>query len=409
MSTTPADAILIQGSVDQTPPPAGYIRFDNAGQRANFLDIPTLAILTPVNPQPDSRENCLVDVGAQFRFSDYPAPIPLPVGTPVGRPVPPRKPAGLYGNDGTPLVPPQMPGQVAKLSGQSTDGFTYSLSLDPFSLAATQPVTGSHAWAGVCLSLAKTTTGDTSTRPPVLQFGISYNPLQSQFGVFIQCNNVILSILATMEFLYQQEETTVVAVLKRSLTYYDQSFGDQTINMDGNSTDPEIYLPIAGILWPYTNLFGFFAPALAYIASQTGDTLPEPQSAPLSTLAHLQYLYNPGLKYPPAWTLQQFITNATAQIGPLLGPFAAEFLPPGDSGIQPWIDAARWMGWVLMEGAGKPALTTALTAQYDFWKNYVPSGGGKPNPLPIDKALPVQQAGVKGQHALAGEPGTYKY
>lgn len=56
MSATPANAILIQGSVDQTPPPAGYIRFDNAGQRANFLDIPTLAILTPVNPQPDSRE-----------------------------------------------------------------------------------------------------------------------------------------------------------------------------------------------------------------------------------------------------------------------------------------------------------------------------------------------------------------
>lgn len=412
MSTTPAEAILIQGSVNHSAPPAGFLRLNNAGPTANFLDLPISRILSPnpVNPTPNSVLSCLVDVGAQFRFSDYPAPVPPPVGTPVrpGRPTPPRQPSGLYGSDGTALVPPQTPGQVARLSGESSDGFTYSLSLDPFSVAASHPETAAKAWGGVCLSLSKTKTGESPAQSPVLQFGISYNPLQSQFGVFVECNNVSLGILATMELLYQQEEMIISAVLKRSITYHSESFGEQTITMDGNSTDPAIYLPIAGVFWPYTEIVGFFEPAFAYIASQTGNTLPEPQSPPLSVLAQLQYLHNPGLKYPPSLSLDQFIASATAQIGPLLGLFAAEFLPPSDSGIQPWIDAARWMGWVLMEGAGRSALATALTAQYEYWKNYVPSANGLPKQPTIDKALPIQQAGVKGQRVLAGEPGTQK-
>jgi hypothetical protein len=356
---------------------------------------------------PNSVLSCLVDVGAQFRFSSYPAPalIPLPIVKAV--PGPPLQIAGLYGNDGTVLVPNQPPGQITELSGKARDGFTYSLSLDPFSVAASNPVTVANSWAGVCISLSKTKPGDTSAAP-VLQFGLSYNPLQSQFGVFVECNNVSLGILATMELLYQQEEVTISAVLKRSITYFSDLFGAQTIDMNGDSTDPAIYLPIAGVFWPYTELVGFFEPALAYIASQTGNTLPEAQPTPLSVLAQLQYLHNPGLKYPPSWSLAQFIANATAQIGPALGSFAAEFLPPSDSGIQPWIDAARWMGWVLMKGAGMPALETALTAQYDYWKNYVPSAGGVLQPPPKDQALPVQQAGVEGQRVLAGEPGGQK-
>jgi hypothetical protein len=423
MSVTPAEAILIQGSVNQSAPPPGYLRLSNAGPLTNFVDLPISGILSPnpLNPKPNSVLSCLVDVGAQFRFSAYPAPtIPLPIGKAVpgslpigtpGRPVspvpPPRNP-GLYGSDGTVLAPNQPPGQITQLSGKASDGFTYSLSLDHFSLAASDPVTAADSWAGVRISLSKTKTGENSAPPPVLQFGFSYNPLQSQFGVFVECNNVSLGILATMELLYQQEEVTISAVLKRSITYYSDLFGAQTIDMNGDSTDPAIYLPIAGVFWPYTELVGFFEPALAYIASQTGNTLPEAQPTPLSVLAQLQYLHNPGLKYPPSWSLAQFIANATAQIGPALGLFAAEFLPPSDSGIQPWIDAARWMGWVLMKGTGMPALETALTAQYDYWKNYVPSAGGVLQPPPKDQALPVQQAGVEGQRVLAGEPGGQK-
>lgn len=413
MSTTPAKAILIQGSVNRSAPPAGFLRLSNAGPGANFLDLPISGILSPnpLIPTPNSVLSCLVDVGVQFRFSNYPAPSPvLPVGTP-GRPIrptPPRQISGLYGSDGTPLVPPQTPGQIARLSGEANDGFTYSLSLDPFSVAASNPVTAAKAWAGVCLSLSKTKTGETPANSPVLQFGISYNPLQSQFGVFVECNKVSLGILATMDLLYEQDQVIISAVLKRSITYQGELFGEQTTTMNGDSTDPAIYLPIAGVFWPYTEIVGFFEPAFAYIASQTGNTLPDPQSTPLSVLAQLQYLHSPGLKYPPSWSLDQFIANATAQIGPLLGPFATEFLPPSDSGIQPWIDAARWMGRVLMEGAGRSALATALTAQYDYWKNFVPSTGEASPPTPKDKALPVQQAGGKGQRVLGGEPGTQK-
>jgi hypothetical protein len=144
------------------------------------------------------------------------------------------------------LVPPQTPGQIARLSGEASDGFTYSLSLDPFSVAASNPVTAAKAWAGVCLSLtktlSKTKTGETPANSPVLQFGISYNPLQSQFGVFVECDKVSLGILATMDLLYEQDQVIISAVLKRSITFQGELFGEQTTTMNGDSTDPAIAL-----------------------------------------------------------------------------------------------------------------------------------------------------------------------
>src|ERR1700690_4158543 len=109
MATTPAEAILIQGSVNHSAPPPGYVRLNNAGPLKNFVDVPVSEILSPnpLNPMPNSVLSFLVDVGAQFRFSSYPAPAPVPLPIVKEVPGPPLQIAGLYGSDGTVLVPNQ--------------------------------------------------------------------------------------------------------------------------------------------------------------------------------------------------------------------------------------------------------------------------------------------------------------
>jgi hypothetical protein len=216
---------------------------------------------------------------------------------------------------------------------------------------------------------------------------------------------VTLGIRAHMELVYTPDvaaPTGAVASLERTLVYHDDLLGSQTISMDGRATDPAIYLPIAEVFWPYTEMIGFFAPALAYLAAQTAATLPPPAGTPLSVLAQLQYGNNQGLEYPPALNLSQFVAAAMAQVGPAIGPFAAAFLRASDGGIQPWVDAARWMGWVLAKGTGVPALESALAAQYNYWKAYVPQQGpGGPKPV-SDKPLPVTQPPGPGQRVWAG-------
>ena len=164
------------------------------------------------------------------------------------------------------------------------------------------------------------------------------------------------------------------STLSRDLTYYKNPFGKQTLAMDPESTDPAMYLPISAAFWPYLQRVGFFAPALRALASQTADQLAPPAKPPLHTLASLQ-AYNP---------LQAFVSNSISLVGPALGPFAASFIPPNDSGAAPWIDAARWLGWVLMRSQN---LTSAFTSQYEYLTSIVPAtGGAGSHKLPIFKA-----------------------
>ena len=395
-STTPANSITIQGDISLIAAPPGYLRVNNKGPEENYLDIPTGGITLRkhyIPPPPGSPVEYVVDVIAQLRFSDYPQPITttapvIPVHRGGGLP------QGLYGIDGTPLkANNNNPGQLTSLTGTSKDGVMYSLAL---STSPTASPREKSSWAEVWITLSKGASKN-SPAPPPLTFSITYNPLLSLLGVGVLCNNVTLAVRAQSQLIYDprtQKVSDEVASLERILTYNNDFFSRQTVSMDGASTDPGIYLPIAGVYWPYTDIIGYFAPALAYLAAQTADTLPPAQPTPLYVLAQLQYGNNPGLKYPPSENLDQFINNSISQIGPALGPFAAEFLPPDDSGIQPWIDAASWMGWVLAKGVGVVSLKGALTEQYNYWKNFVPSVGktGETGNPPPNKDLPVGPA-----------------
>jgi hypothetical protein len=108
-STTPANAIEIQGQVGLTVPLAGFLRVVNPGPETNFLDIPTDKILSP-SP-----------------FHKPPATVPVLVG-----PVHPGagSPPGLVDHNGKPLQVKTVSGQITQLSGSTGDGTTYTLTLN---------------------------------------------------------------------------------------------------------------------------------------------------------------------------------------------------------------------------------------------------------------------------------------
>ena len=81
----------------------------------------------------------------------------------------------------------------------------------------------------------------------------------------------------------------------------------------------------------------------------------------------------------PSTTLAEYLPQQTAWIGPALGPLIAEFVSPSVSSAVALKQAAQWLGWVLVQGPGKPDLNSALTAAYEAYQALVNRNqGGAP-------------------------------
>jgi hypothetical protein len=416
MPPTPATSFLLEGTVTAPATSDLYMRLRQPGPVTQFVEFLVADIAdTTLGPfPPNSRATELVNFNSNLHFSDYPlpgavvapvqpiAPIhPIPVSRfaepasapgpgPTPSPGPGPKPLpieptgpihpipipipveGFVGNDGTPITVKETSGQVTQFSGESKDNHNYVLTLETFSSSAAGVAPNLKPWCAARMSV--TDNGDDP-----LQFGIAYCPLEEQFDIFLERENVSIGIGADLQPLALQPDGSVLgsANLTRDLTYYGNSFGAQTLGMNAEATDPAMYLQIAAAFWPYLTRIGYFAPALNALANQTAGQVAPPAKPPLVTLASLQ-AYNP---------VQTFVTNSIALVGPALGPFAASFIPPNDSGNAPWIAAARWLGWVLMQGTGSENLMSAFTAQYDYFTSIVPPANpGGSHKLPIYKA-----------------------
>lgn len=416
MPPTPATSFLLEGTVTVPATSNLFMRLRQPGPVTQFVEFLVADIADPTlgTSQANSKTQELVNINSNLHFSDYPlpgpvvgpvepiAPIhPIPVSRfaepasapgpgPTPSPGPGPKPLpiepiapihpipipipaeGFVGNDGTPITVKETAGQITQFSGESKDNHNYVLTLETFSSSAADVAQNLKPWCAARMSV--TDNGDDP-----LQFGIAYCPLEEQFDIFLERLNVSIGIGADLQPLALQPDGSVLgsANLTRDLTYYGNSFGAQTLQMDSEATDPAMYLPIVAAFWPYLSRIGYFAPALVALASQTAGQVAPPAKPPLATLASLQ-AYNP---------VQTFVTNSIALVGPALGPFAASFIPPNDSGNAPWIAAARWLGWVLMHGAGSANLTSAFTAQYEYFTSIVPpSGPGGSHKLSIYKA-----------------------
>jgi len=386
MPATPATSFLLQGTVSTGT--SGYIRLVGKGPATRYVEfLATANADTALGPFPvGSIATYLVEVATELHFSDYSLPGTPPVTIPI-TPVHPGGPApsGFEGSDGTVLTVNRTSGQVTGFSGKAKNGSTYSLTVETVSSSGGDVQTALKPWVAAKVSLAKDADAP-------LEFGLAYSPLNRQFGVFVARANVSLGVATNLQPLVVEANGSFagLAALSRDIAYYEDSYGAQPSSMAAGSKDPEMYLPITAAFWPFTERFGFFAEALRTIASQTADQLAAPAEAPINVLASLQY--------NPALTSQQFVQAAIASVGPAIGPFAAEFVPPTDTGAQPWLDAARWLGWVLMKGTGNVVLTTALTAEYTYFKSLPPPSTGGSTKIPVYKP-PSQQLSPASQIA----------
>jgi len=396
MPPTAATALLLEGTVTVPATSALYVRLRQKGPLTQFVEFlqSDLADPSTVIPPPNERFQNLVKIDSSLHFSDYPLPqaVPLP-GRPIDpihrgpapQPPSPSAPAGpiepihpiplpsaeFLGNDGTVLTANRTSGQVTTLSGKSKDGHNYALTLQPFSSPAAGVAPNFKPWCSVRISV--TDNGDDP-----LQFGFAYCPLEQQFDIFVERLNVSAGIAVNLQQLALQQDGSVLgtAGLTRDLTYYKNPYGTQIVQMNPETTDPTMYLPISAAFWPYLQRIGFFAPALRTIASQTADQVPPPAKPPIHTLASLKW----------EDTVQAFVANSIALVGPALGPLAASFIPPNDSGATPWIDAARWLGWALMKGTANPNLTAAFSGQYGYLSSLVTPSHPPSGKIPIFKA-----------------------
>jgi hypothetical protein len=295
-------------SVFQEPPltvPATsnlFIRLRQEGPLTQFVEFLEADLADPavVPASPNTKATELVKIDSSLHFSDYPLPgtAPLPIGPivpihpgpaplPVG-PIAPIHPepvpsGGFVGNEGTVLTVTRASGQITILSAESKDSHKYVLTLETFSSTAADVPPNFKPWCAARMSLS-----DNGDAP--LQFGFAYCPLEEQFDIFLERQNVSTGIAVNLQPLALQPDGSILgtATLSRDLTYYKNPFGTQTLAMDPESTDPAMYLPISAAFWPYLQRVGFFAPALRALASQTADQVAPPAKPPLHTLGSLQ-------------------------------------------------------------------------------------------------------------------------
>ena len=159
----------------------------------------------------------------------------MPVGpiVPIHRPAPPQ---GFVSDDGTLLTVTRASGQITGFCAESKDSHKYALSLETFSSPAADVSPNLKPWCAARMSLS-----DNGDDP--LQFGFAYCPLEEQFDIFLERQNVSTGIAVNLQPLVLQPNGSILgsATLSRDLTYYKNSFGTQTLGMDPESTDPVSY------------------------------------------------------------------------------------------------------------------------------------------------------------------------
>jgi hypothetical protein len=392
MEPNDVNSFLLEGTQSGPSPNAGFTRLTSKGPLTQFVEFRSIDRADPkVGPfPPGSHATYLVKNTSELHFSDYDVPPPaaapvFPAG-PLKRGAPPAPaPAGEYlASDGTILKPTITNGQITGFSGKSKAGDTYALSVHTGASRGPKNLTKDQTWVTARINITKTGDNTKNGGEPLI-FGFSYSPLYVFFSVFLEQGEISTGINLDYHALVSngQGGSEGPASAARGLTYYGDSYSLQILPVDAEQNDPKIYLPARLAMWPFLERAAFFAPALRTIAAETAGTLPV-SAHPLASIGSLPVVW-------PA-AIDTYVTQTLAVVGPALGPLAASFVPPPDSGIAGMDDAARWLGWILMRGSGSPNLVAAIEGQYNYWKAQVPPAGAPRGALPVWKAPSPQLA-----------------
>lgn len=380
MALNDVDSFLLEGTQNPPSPNPGFIRLTTKGPVSQFVEFRSADNADPaLGPfPPNSHATYLVKNTSELHFSDYelpPPPPPPPVITgPIKiKPQPPTPPGQYLSSEGSLLNPIATNGQITGFRGTTKAGDNYVLSAETSASRGTGKNIGYTPWVGARIGI--TSNGNNND---ILWFGFTYSPLYDYFSVFLDHCNVSNGISVDLSGLVGNGVggSTGSASVARSMLYYGNSYSLQTLQVPADQNNPQIVLPARLTMWPFLDRAAFFAPALKSIATEKAASLVS--AHPLSALGSLPVVW-------PA-TVDVYVKQTLAVVGPALGNFAASFVPPPDSGIAGMADASLWLGWILMSGPGNANLVAAITGQYDYWKSQVPPTGHRLGGFPVWKS-----------------------
>jgi hypothetical protein len=381
---TPANSVIMRGKQAASPNP-GYIRLIGPGVATRYVDMlnPGGADQSKIGQQVAYQ----IPMSSELLFSDYPLPPPPtdlaglashPIALPThsGAPAPsripvPPLPTHYLGNDGSPITAKlNSMRQILSLSGKSKAGVVYVMSLAVW--ASTESGYSTPTWVHAAINFTEHPATEPTQQEQPLTFSLAYSPLHRALGVFLDrsavspagtqwagiITNVTTGIGVQLLTDFPPLKAPIYdAIVNQGIAYYGNVYSSQSVSYTQGQNTPQIFLPTRLALWPFADRVSYFAPALHAIAASTGGVLPT-VATPWLTLASVN-------QQVTSYTSSSYLSYAVPVVGPAIGPLAATFVTPENSGIVGLDDAASWLGWVLMNGPAREGLNATLVTAYN--------------------------------------------
>ena len=355
----------------------GYTRFFSVGPQSEFIGADISQLQTGSNiPASPRIGNAVVPILSRLAISQYlnlpppitinprpgpivfkndpvvidPGPVFKPPFPPVAlRPIVRRTPSYTL-TDGTVLTTILEDGRVIGLSGKASDGHTYSLTTAHGTTKGNGRQKGIEvAWLYAYLLISK-------DGAPPLKFGFSYSAESFLINILSAQNNLENNIEIDFAAAVIENQTGNIdgsANLKRILTYYTNTYVDQTLTVPAIESDPQFHLPNEATLWPFLPDVALFADAF----NELGGQAPQLPLTPLVALGSLDFFTPP----PAVGILSAQITSS---IIPACGLLAATCLSSDDGAVS-LKSAANWLANLLLStSTGKAAIQVEVDAYH---------------------------------------------
>jgi hypothetical protein len=366
-----------------------YVEFSNAAIEGGF-DVPA----------PNTTANLPVDANIRLYFNDpqYGPPPPppklpvIPVHVPIHPPAqvqrgplgPPILPPGVYlASDGTPLeVQKARNGQITGFQATGKDGHFYSLTTG----VVTEKAPGRQKNVDVLWLKASLTITVDKKDNLALVFAFRFAPTANLFQLLLQQINASTGFLAGASTGISVDYSGAVvangtAQLTRTLSYFENSFMAQGLQIPASQQDPGMYLAAGCTFWPMIEWVEFFGPALQKMAEESTAVV----AAPLAAVGSVNFTNN-GV--PAQYPLATYLSQAEKTVGPALGPLAASFVDT-TLPFAPLAPAANWLGLLANTGTGQQALIEEFEAAYQNWLDFIAASSAPgQKKLPIDPFKP---------------------
>ncbi len=253
--------------------------------------------------------------------------------------------------DGTVLTATLEDGCVTGLHGTTSDGHTYTLT------TSLGTVKGDGRQAGVKVTWLYAYLLISKSGAPPFKFGFSYSPEAFRISILSAQNHLENDIEVDLAPAVIEGPTGNIdgsANLKRVLTYYSNTYVNQTLTVPAADSDPQFHLPNEATLWPFLADVALFADAFKELG---GEGRPQLPLTPLVALGSLDF-------FAPPPAVDVLSAQMTSSIVPACGLLAATCVSSDDGAVS-LKSAAYWLADLLLSTtAGKAAIQAAVDAYH---------------------------------------------